>query len=217
MRRRNRRFHIETLEQRALLDASDVVISEFLAVNENSIRDEDGDRSDWLELHNTGGEPADLEGLVLQAGGDQWRIPEVVLSPFETLVIFASGKDRTTGELHTNFQLSREGETLALLTADGQAIHQYDPYPFQTPNVSYGIEMSVGRTSTLLQSDADARYLVPTREIGLGWTEAGFDDSSWTAGQTGIGDIRIQLRAFLKLQGPQWDGWILRSDSFRRI
>ena len=33
-----------------MLDASDVIISEFLAVNDGSLRDEDGDTSDWIEV-----------------------------------------------------------------------------------------------------------------------------------------------------------------------
>jgi len=33
---------------------ADVLITEVLADNENGIRDEDGDRQDWIELYNSG-------------------------------------------------------------------------------------------------------------------------------------------------------------------
>ena len=36
---------------------TEVVISEFLASNTDGIQDEDGDSSDWIELHNAGGDP----------------------------------------------------------------------------------------------------------------------------------------------------------------
>jgi hypothetical protein len=39
-----------------------IMISEFMAVNSNGIQDEDGDRSDWIELYNTGTESVNLGG-----------------------------------------------------------------------------------------------------------------------------------------------------------
>jgi len=33
---------------------ADVVISEFMAANDTTLFDEDGDDEDWIELHNTG-------------------------------------------------------------------------------------------------------------------------------------------------------------------
>ena len=47
-RRRNARFYLETLESRCLL-AGDFVITEFVASNQIGARDDDGDRSDWIE------------------------------------------------------------------------------------------------------------------------------------------------------------------------
>ena len=48
--RRRKRLHcLEPLEPRIVLDAS-FVITEFLARNEGSLLDEDGDSSDWIEI-----------------------------------------------------------------------------------------------------------------------------------------------------------------------
>ena len=43
------------------LDAA-LHITEFLANNEESIQDEDGDNSDWIEIFNSGSESINLEG-----------------------------------------------------------------------------------------------------------------------------------------------------------
>ena len=39
-----------------------VVINEFVAINDSGLRDNEGDFSDWLELHNYGTETVDLTG-----------------------------------------------------------------------------------------------------------------------------------------------------------
>ena len=45
--------------------AQELLITEFLASNDDGLRDEDGDSSDWIELHNGGLEPIDLDGWPL--------------------------------------------------------------------------------------------------------------------------------------------------------
>ena len=45
--------------------APQALISEFLAANSNGLRDEDGDASDWIEIHNPSGTPALLDGYYL--------------------------------------------------------------------------------------------------------------------------------------------------------
>ena len=48
----------------------------------------------------------------------RWSLPGVSLAPGEYLVVFASGKDRREGTLHTGFSLST-GETVTLMTPVG--------------------------------------------------------------------------------------------------
>ena len=97
--------------------AEPVVISEFLASNRAGLRDEDGDSSDWLELHNEGETTVGLAGWSLSdepGRPGKWIFPDVSLEAGGYLVVFASGKDRREpgGQLHTNFSLSSEGEFL---------------------------------------------------------------------------------------------------------
>ena len=120
-------------------------INEFLASNDGGLLDEDGDASDWIELHNTGPGPQDLAGWYLtddQTDLTRWALPAVTIQPGGYLVVFASDKDRSNpaGELHTNFRLSAGGEYLGLVQDDGiTVVDEYAPsFPPQSSNVSYG-------------------------------------------------------------------------------
>ncbi|MBE3069107.1 MAG: CotH kinase family protein, partial [Planctomycetes bacterium] len=133
----------EPLEPRLLL-AGTLVISEFLAVNNNSITDQDGEHSDWVELRNTGATTMNLVGWHLTddpLNPTKWTLPNMTLKANEYLVVFASGKDRAQSgqELHTNFQLDGDGEYLALVMPDGTTrTSEYAPeFPEQRADISF--------------------------------------------------------------------------------
>ena len=116
--RRKSSLRCESLEKRELL-AADLVISEFLASNHSGLADQDGDFSDWIEIHNTTAAPVSLNGWYLTDDPNnlpEWKFPNVSLGADGYLVVFASAKDRATAgsELHTNFKLAGDGEYLAL-------------------------------------------------------------------------------------------------------
>ena len=101
-----------------------VVISEFMAVNNTTLSDEDGAYSDWIELYNTSTNAVDLGGWYLANKATnltQWMFPSTNLGPNEFLVVFASNKNRRVpgAPLHTNFKLGSAGEYLALVQPDG--------------------------------------------------------------------------------------------------
>ncbi|MFQ5650735.1 MAG: CotH kinase family protein [bacterium] len=102
-----------------------LVINEFLASNRRGTLDEDGDSSDWIELYNAGDEPVELAGLALTDDEQQpgrWRFPPRTLAPGGYLLVWASGKDRSGDELHSNFKLSASGEFVGLYAGSGQQI-----------------------------------------------------------------------------------------------
>ena len=124
-----------------------LIISEFMAINDSTLKDEDGDYSDWIEILNYGEAPVDLLGWALtddEREPMKWRFPEGTLRPGEHLLVFASGKKRhSVGELHCSFKLSSKGEFLGLRSPDGQFVHQFLPrYHGQYRDVSYGIAPS---------------------------------------------------------------------------
>jgi hypothetical protein len=127
----------------------DFAITEFMAVNDDLIFDEDGTSPDWIEIANLGDETASLRGWHLTDNSEnltKWTIPDIVLDAGESVIIFASGKDRTdlNGVLHTDFNLGRGGEFLALVAAGGTSVvSKFDPAAGdlgeQYANIAYGI------------------------------------------------------------------------------
>ena len=106
---------------------TDVVLSELQASNKATVMDGDGDFSDWIELYNPGPETSELGGCFLSDDESEpckWQIPELTLQSGECALIFCSKKDRTEGELHTNFKLSSDGDTLYLSSPEGELLWQ---------------------------------------------------------------------------------------------
>lgn len=121
-----------------------VMISEFMADNDETLNDEDGDSSDWIELYNPTANTANLSGWYLTDSTNnltKWRFPNVGLPAKGYLVVFASGKNRVnpTGRLHTNFKLENDaGGYLALVDSSGGVVSEFQIYPKQFDDVSYG-------------------------------------------------------------------------------
>ena len=179
-----------------VVSGADLIISEFMAANENTLTDTDGEATDWIEIFNGGLAAVDVEGWYLTDETDlldQWEFPAVVIDAGTYLLVFASGKNRRdpAAELHTNFRLSASGEYLALVEPDGVTIaHEYAPsFPEQLPDYSYGIGQDV-RVTHLVPPKAPLRYHVPDdNTLGTAWTAFAFDDSGWAIGTSGIGYV----------------------------
>ncbi|MFT6864525.1 MAG: hypothetical protein ACJAVK_003092 [Akkermansiaceae bacterium] len=127
----------------ALRAAGSPVISEFMASNETTLADEDGDFPDWIEIFNPDDEPVELGGYYLTDDAqvlNRWVFPATTLGPGEWLVVFASGKDRDVGELYTDFRLAAGGEYLALVAPDRTTVVSDfgERYPPQFEDESYG-------------------------------------------------------------------------------
>ena len=191
--RTNLQRSFEQLESRRVL-STDLVISEVLASNNDTYRDFDNDTSDFFEVHNRGSQNIDLKGWHFTddlSDTTQWQVPlSTVLASDSRIVVFASNKDLVgeNNELHTNFQLSRGGESVGLADPDGQLVHHLT-YPRQVSDVSYGLEENV-QVVSLLETGDPARSFVPLDDsLGTTWTGGNepFADSSWRAGVSGIG------------------------------
>ena len=204
---RRSNFGLETLEPRVVLSVSPI-ISEIVASNDTTLTDQDGDDSDWIEIYNPGNETLSLDNYLLTDDPNdlkKWRLPDVELEGGGYMIVFASGKDRDNpvGELHTNFNLSRQGEYLALVEPDGQNIVSSfgeDGYPEQIEDVSYGVPVGI-ETQPLIVSGDVARYWVPTDNsvdpvepdaVGGSWLDPSFDDAGWKSGATGLGYVPPQ-------------------------
>ena len=134
-----------------------LVINEFATINDSGIQDEDGDFSDWIELHNFGTDSINLKDLSLTDNRKKltkWQFPSMEIKGGEFLVIFMSGKNRFKPNtsinrnsennnhiIHANFSLKGNSEYLGLVDSDGKSIiDEYSPkYPNQKKDITFGV------------------------------------------------------------------------------
>lgn len=118
----------------------DLAINEIMSANSSVIQDEDGDYSDWIELYNPCEYSIELEHYSLSDEQDEpnkWFLPDIDIAPGTYLLIFASGKDRKTGDFfHANFKIKAEGEKI-YLSKNGINIDFFENIDIP-PDFSYG-------------------------------------------------------------------------------
>lgn len=117
-----------------------VSINEIMASNNTTIADEDEEYEDWIELYNYGQEGVNLEGWGLTDNYEnpfKWVFPDLTIKPGMYLLVWASGKDRSTHPLHTNFSISSDGEPIILTMKNGILVDQV-PETQLPGDVSYG-------------------------------------------------------------------------------
>ena len=155
--------------------AEKIIINEIMASNQATIQDSDSDFEDWIELKNISDQPVNLSGYYLSDKTDdlsRWQFnpnQDFVIEPGGFLLIWAD--DQTDeGQLHTNFKLSNNGETISLVGTDGTEIIDQLQYPQLMTDISYG--RNINNQSQLLY------FVFPTPEqensFGISsyyWTE----------------------------------------------
>ncbi len=177
-------------------EQTEFVISEFMASNDLTLKDNYDNRPDWLEISNISFENEDLEGWHLTDDPnnlDKWTFPPVVMGPAENLIVYASGKNKADAEspLHTNFKLDPKGEYLALVTPEGKVASELSPgYPIQVTDISYGLSNEVVSDSVLVDGTSSVEVFIPQSGTAIddgSWTQIGFDTTGWTTGGLAVG------------------------------
>jgi len=125
-----------------IAQAQNLVINELMSSNNNFLLDEDGDDSDWIELYNNSPNVINLNNYYLSDKSDSlnlWAFPNLDIPPFEWLIVFASGKNKALadGELHTNFSVKADGESI-FLSHNETVVHTVSHIALNT-NTSYGL------------------------------------------------------------------------------
>lgn len=123
----------------------DIVINEALAKNTSGTKDNYGEFEDWFELYNRSNYPLNISGFYLTNDLQlpfKWQLSEsnsFAFRPHEYKVFFAD-KETYQGDLHTNFKLSNEGKTIALVKMVNEIPVIIDSlaYPPLNDNISYG-------------------------------------------------------------------------------
>ncbi|MBF0452058.1 MAG: CotH kinase family protein [Candidatus Magnetomorum sp.] len=128
--------------------ADHILINEFMASNQATLKDNDGDYSDWIELANPLDQAIDIGGMYLTdnlAIPDKWQIPSPTIVQSKGLIVFwASGKNR---QFHTNFKLDKEGEDIGLFDVSRNQIDTVH-FDLQSPDISYGRKINDYQTWT---------------------------------------------------------------------
>lgn len=176
----------------AALPTPTVRLNEVMTNNTTSLLDENNTPQDWIELHNSGTASVDITGWHLTDNKSQplkWTFPATTIPAGGYLVVFASGKNRATVPLHTNFSLDSNGEYLALTDTLGNVVSAFAPVPALESNQTYGYGVGPTRDlQTLAGATSTIKWTVPIGPVSDDWRGgAAFNDSAWSSGQWPIG------------------------------
>jgi hypothetical protein len=122
-----------------------LVINEFMASNNTTIQDPQGQYDDWVEIYNYGSDAIDTGGMYLTdnlSAPTKWQIPtnnhSATTIPSGGYLLIWADNDTTDAGLHANFKLDAAGETIALLDGDGVTLIDSVTFGEQTVDISYG-------------------------------------------------------------------------------
>jgi len=125
--------------------AATLVINELMANNTGSVRDQDGDDDDWIEIYNYGDSSVNISGMYLtddQSASAGWRVPVnnpavTTIAPKGFLLLWADD-ETNEGVLHASFKLSSDGDNIRLFAADGRTLIDEVTFGPQAEDRSYG-------------------------------------------------------------------------------
>lgn len=117
-----------------------LIINEVMPNNKYTIKDTYGLYSDYIEIYNGYDYDINLDGYYLSDDNfntKKWTFPNVTIKSHDYLLVFATGKESTENELHTNFKLSKKGEVITLSDKNAKSLSKI--YYLETlPDTSYG-------------------------------------------------------------------------------
>lgn len=181
-----------------------ILINEWMASNTSTIQDPDDlDFDDWIELYNAGDEAVDLGGYTLTddlLSPRKFTFEQGTIIPAKGfLFMWADDERSTNGQVHVNFRLSNDGETLGLFAPNGSSIDSVT-FGAQQADISEGRTTDGGTERSFFTSptpgftNAGAFLVGATKsgpsEISISWSS--------TAGKT----YQVLFKA--SLTDPTW-------------
>ena len=124
---------------------SSLSLNEIMASNVTAHADPRGQYEDWIEIHNRGEAEVDLAGYyIVDDWPDKalWQIPagqahRTTVPAGGYRLLYADGEPEA-GADHLPFRLSKDGEQVVLIAADGTSLVDSLVFPQQLRDVSYG-------------------------------------------------------------------------------
>jgi len=140
---------------------STIVINEVVTENNISYTNIFGLSNDWIELFNNGNDTINLQNWILtdEEYNYKWKFPEILIPPDSFLIICCSDYNiYYNGELHTNFKLDNDRETIFLYNQSLELIdkleipklyidYSYGRYPDGSNELTKFIQSSPGRSN----------------------------------------------------------------------
>ncbi len=116
-----------------------VVINEAMSSNETAISSNSGEYPDWIEIYNRSEQQVQLNGYGLSDRREtiKFRFEGVSIAGHGTVVVFASGSEGMGSELHADFKLDKDGETVFLFDPSGHVVDSLTIPPLEVDQ-SYG-------------------------------------------------------------------------------
>ncbi len=119
----------------------DLVINEFLAINDKTDLNEYGIYSDWIELYNTTNKELNLTGYFLSDNGNSFQKfafeVNTIIAPKGYLMIWADGLKTSKTYLHSGFNLTGSSGHLFFSNSNGAIIDSVS-YTNQNADISMG-------------------------------------------------------------------------------
>ena len=103
-------------------ERSNIVINEVCSNNYSSLKGENGDYPDYIELYNAGNKSISLKNYSLsdsKNGMEKSRIGDIVIEAQSYAVIYADDKKEKG---HVNFKVNKNGEMVFLISPEGNVI-----------------------------------------------------------------------------------------------
>lgn len=120
----------------------DIVVNEFLADNAGVTPDPAGENDDWVELYNNTGSPILLTGFYMtddMTNPTKWRMTdENVIIPAKGFLVVWCDDDAGQDGVHASFKLSKGGEFIGIVAADGVTFVDSLSFGEQSTDVSMG-------------------------------------------------------------------------------
>ena len=160
---------------------------------------------DWVELYNPTPWPIDMGGLYITddpvAEPNKYQIRELSFIGAEGYTVFKADQSNASG--HLPFNLSSDGEMLALYDADLNEIDKilYGPHMTDTSQGRSPIDLDTIQffslptpgavnpglnitliTNNLIAMDDTWSYNQSGTDLGTSWRDAGYNDTAWPAG-----------------------------------
>lgn len=122
-----------------------IYVNEVMASNSNTLLDEFGNASDWIEIYNNTSSNVNLNNYYITDSPSN-LIKHKLVSSNDSLVVPANGylilwadSSPHLGVRHLGFSLSASGEEVVLTSPDGVTVINSLPFAEQYPNISYGL------------------------------------------------------------------------------